>query len=185
MKKILITLLMILSSLVVFGQPTLEDDVKLFKRLIDYSEKKNITDSDIKACNRIADTLMTHNCYDYVIKRNDTLFCINGLTLLFGKICERANSRYSIKSYMKYLMANKGSAEEQLAFSFGDIFIKNPELVLNEIEKYSLEKRGLFLDAIAWGINNKEMIKFKNKSKELYKRHKKSMDYIINENSKY
>jgi hypothetical protein len=122
---------------------------------------------------------------------------INSITYYYGLVCLKASSQKGVKAYIKYLISQEGSAEEQLSFSFDKIFQKRPEVVLREITKHELSIRNLLLDHLVWGIlnnrwdfindkNSKDIFfKYYDKSGELYKQYPKEIDYILQEINGY
>lgn len=146
--------LKILSALVVpiliYGV-TPECDSTLFKNLIEYSEKHKITNSEFLACKTIVDTLDKYNC-DFFI-RNEK-YIETSLTYLFGKICYKANNDAAIKAYLDYHIKHIGSAEEQISFSFENLFYLQPKLILDEIliNGESIQKE--LLTSLVWGFLN-------------------------------
>jgi hypothetical protein len=119
--------------------------------------KKSLTLDEFQKCKKVVDSLWKHHCYDYVKTINEENYGITTLTLEFGKICVKTNSDIAVKAYIEYLNKNKGSAEEQLSFSFENIFVKRPENVLLYISKEDSVTQDRLLSSLAWGFVNNRM----------------------------
>jgi hypothetical protein len=132
-------------------------DSSLFKFLMASGNKKSLTLDEFQKCKKVVDSLWKHHCYDYVKTVNEESYGITTLTLEFGKICIKANSDIAVNAYIDYLNKNKGSAEEQLSFSFENIFVKRPESVLLNISKQDSITRDRLLSSLAWGFVNNRM----------------------------
>lgn len=131
-------------------------DSTLFRFLMESGNKKSLTLVEFQKCKKIVDSLWKHQCYDYVKTVNEENYAITTLTLEFGKICIKANSDIAVKAYIEYLNKNKGSAEEQLGFSFENIFVQRPESVLSQISTQDSVTRDRLLFHLAWGfVNNR------------------------------
>lgn len=131
-------------------------DSTLFKFLMESGNKKSLTLVEFQKCKKIVDSLWRHQCYDYVKTINEENFGITTLTLEFGKICLKANSEIAVNAYIEYLNNNKGSAEEQLDFSFENIFVQRPENVLSYISKQDSSTQNTLLSRLSWGfVNNR------------------------------
>jgi len=125
-------------------------------------------------------------CSDYIGKNGSV---ITGRTYLFARICIVRNSQKSVEEYIKYLKRQHSSAEEQLSFSFEEIFVQRPEDVLSLIKNdHDL------LNQLGWGfVNNhsgldltaknckKVFFQVNPKVKEIYPKYKKEIDYLIND----
>lgn len=125
-------------------------DSTLFIKLIDVSNQSKITTSDFLTCESIVDTLNKYGCMYF--DKNDTL--ITSLTFLFGKICYKVNSDTSIKAFLGYHIKHIGSAEEQISFSFENLFTLHPKLILDEILKTDTILQKDLLGSLAWGFLN-------------------------------
>ena len=132
-------------------------DSSLFKFLMASGNKKSLTLDEFQKCKKVVDSLWKHHCYDYIKTINEESYGITTLTLEFGKICIKANSDIAVKAYIEYLNKNKGSAEEQLSFSFENIFVKRPESVLLNISKQDSVTQDRLLSRLAWGFVNNRM----------------------------
>jgi hypothetical protein len=132
-------------------------DSTLFKFLMESGNKKSLTLVEFQKCKKIVDSLWKHQCYDYVKTINEENYAITTLTLEFGKICVKANSDIAVKAYIEYLNKNKVSAEEQLSFSFENLFVKRPESVLINISKQDSVTKERLLSSLAWGFVNNRM----------------------------
>lgn len=132
-------------------------DSSLFKFLIENGNKKSLTQVEFQKCKNVVDSLWLHQCYDYTKTINEENYGITTLTLEFGKICIKANSDIAVKAYIEYLNKNKGSAEEQLSFSFENLFVKRPESVLFNISKHDSVTQVRLLSSLAWGFVNNRM----------------------------
>lgn len=132
-------------------------DSTLFKFLMESGNKKSLTLVEFQKCKRIVDSLWMHQCYDYVKTVNEENYAITTLTLEFGKICVKANSDIAVKAYIEYLNKNKGSAEEQLYFSFENIFVQRPESVLSQISTQDSMTKNRLLWGLAWGFANNRL----------------------------
>jgi hypothetical protein len=131
-------------------------DSNLFKHLINISNQNNISIIEFQKCEKIVYDLWDKKCYDYVKSVNEENYAIGNLTYLFGRICIKADCDQAVKSYINYIQKNKGSAEEQLDFSFENIFVKRPESVLVEISKQDSSYIHRLLSDLAWGfVNNR------------------------------
>jgi hypothetical protein len=125
-------------------------DSTLFKKLIDFSNQTKITESEFLACKDIVDSLDNYDC-DYMVK-NERL--VTSLTFLFGKICYKTNTDTAIRSFVNYQIHHIGSAEEQISFSFENLFSLQPKLILDEILKTSDVMQKDLLNSLAWGFLN-------------------------------
>ena len=125
-------------------------DSTLFNKLIDFSNETEITESDFLSCKDIVDLLDKHDC-DYFIK-NEKL--VTSLTFLFGKICYKVNSDTSIRAFLDYHIKHINSAEEQISFSFENLFTLRPKLILDEILKTDTVIQKGLLGSLAWGFLN-------------------------------
>lgn len=131
-------------------------DSTLFKQLIKYANQKTLSADEFYKGKTIAYNLWKNGCDDYVKTINGVNYAITGLTYEFGKICINANSSLAVKSYIDYLIQNSCSAEEQLDFSFENIFVKRPENVLQEVSKQDSVTKDKLLRRLAWGfVNNR------------------------------
>ena len=179
-----------------FGETTNKN--AYFDTLIMYSQKPNIAKNEFGKCVKYVNMLLDSNITELVIIKDSTLFEQYTLTSLFGNICVKLNTIRSIRAFMGYLKKNEFSPEEQLSYSFQEIFWANPDIVLTEIETFKKEERKLYLERISYGFLNydpKEMSDIKRNPtdeyckkklfkkypiiKKIYKKHKKSLDYII------
>lgn len=131
-------------------------DTIMFKVLIEYSNYENISEKEFLICKDLVDTLWSQGCDDFVRRINNQNVAITSLTYTYGKICYIANSELATKSYIEYLLKNKNSAEEQLSFSFENLFTQKPYFILQEISKLNLDDQNQLLREIAWGfVNNR------------------------------
>ncbi len=127
-------------------------DSNLFTKLIDVSNQSKITTSDFLTCELIVDTLDKYDCMYY--EKDEAL--ITSLTFLFGKICYEVNTDSSIKAFLDYHIKHIGFAEEQISFSFENLFTLRPKLILDEILKTDTVSQNDLLGSLAWGfINNR------------------------------
>lgn len=159
-----------------------------FKKLAYISKEKSITDTQLDVAVQLLKKLEHDKCSDYV-RKNGSI--ITGRTYLFATICLINNSPKSVKEYVEYLKRQHGSAEEQLSFSFEQIFVQRPEDVLSLIRN----DRDL-LNQLAWGfINNhasgltiknykKVFFRINPKIREIYPKYKKGIDYLIDDIAK-
>ena len=125
-------------------------DSTLFKKLIDFSNETEITESEFLSCKDIVDQLDNYDC-DYFIE-NERL--VTSLTFLFGKICYKVNNDSSIKAFLDYHIKHIGSVEEQISFSFENLFTLRPKLILDEILKADTTVQIDLLSSLAWGFLN-------------------------------
>ena len=76
------------------------------------------------------------------------------LDFLPSYFCETENSQILL-SFFDTLWSNRSSANEMPAYSIGDCFSCNPDLVLENLRTLSdSEKRNLILSPIDWGLIN-------------------------------
>lgn len=127
---------------------------KWFERLYPYSELEFVDDSVLKICNQIVDTLCYYGCSDYITGENENKYVEFSLTGLYGKICQKSNSAKGVEFFVKYLLRNDNSAEEQLSFSFENIFVNRPSFVLEQIHRQDKSKQEYLLMHLAWGFLN-------------------------------
>jgi hypothetical protein len=125
-------------------------DSTLFKKLIGFSKQSKITSSEFLTCKLIVDTLDKYDCLYY--EKDETL--ITSLTFLFGKICYKINNDASIKAFLDYRIRHINSAEEQISFSFENLFTLRPKLILDEILKTDTTMQKDLLGSLAWGFLN-------------------------------
>jgi hypothetical protein len=142
--KQLITFIFLLSSLLSFGQNC---DSNYFEQLELACTKKVITNIEFSTYLQTVRKLESNNCFDYIKKRNGQEFVETGLTYLFGNICMNTNSEKATQEFINYLKRKSGSAEEQMSFSFENIFKQNPKRVFSLIGIDTA-----LLDHIAWGF---------------------------------
>jgi len=184
MKPILIPIILLTAVINSFAQIKCSPK---FQQLIVFSKKHVITNDDFLASLAIVKNLESNNCLDYVVKKNGEETVISGRTYLFGEICLKNNSRHAVKEYVNYIKRHRGSAEEQISFSFERLFVNRPEDVLSVIGL-----NNFFLDHLVWGyLNNhdnlhpqnyKEMFfRINPKAKALYPKYKKHIDYLLKE----
>jgi len=185
-------------------------DPKDFRKLISISKSKAISDSEFKSTMIIVKRLEKNRCWDYDIKKNGQDYAVNSLTYLFGEICLIKNDSSAIQEYINYMKRNTSSAEEQIGFSFEHLFVKQPEIVLSlidydtelldqlawgfinnryygPIDPYEKEpNKAFFISAnnpkpVLNASNYKTIFYQVNpKVKELNKRFKKQIDYLLN-----
>jgi hypothetical protein len=155
MKNGLVLSLLFFLSLSGYSQESC--DSSLFKFLMESGNKKSLTLQEFQKCKIIVDSLWIHQCHDYAKTIKEVSYGITTLTLEFGKICIKANSDIAVKAYIEYLNKNKGSAEEQLDFSFENIFVKRPESVLSQISSQDSLTRDRLLENLAWGFANNRL----------------------------
>jgi len=192
----ILLLAMLFLSKYCFGETTNKN--ASFDTLILYSQKPNVANNEFGKCVKYVNMLLDSSITELVITKDSTLFEQYTLTSLFGNICVKLNTILSIRAFMGYLKKNEFSSEEQLSYSFQEIFWANPDLVLSEIETLQKEKRIYYLDRLSYGFlgfGSKEIsayrqnptenyckkILFKKhpKVKKIYKKHKEALDYII------
>jgi len=174
-------------------------------------EKSIITQNDLEISWQITQKLYNLKYTDYIDSvANGMEYVSHSLTKIFSDICIKANNKMGVDYYFNYLDFTYGSAEEERSFGLERLFVKNPEIVLNEIGiNYD------FLDQIVWGfLNNRyygalnpyeendytAMTVFENEPKPVlnkdncrsiffetnpimktkYNEYKKQIDYIIN-----
>lgn len=127
---------------------------KWFGALYPYSKLEFVGDSALSICDAMVDTLCYYGCSDHLSgeSRNDSVDYT--LTLLYGIICLKSNSAKGVASFMNYLIRNENSAEEQLSFSFENIFVHRPRTVLEQIHRKHTGKREYLLGHLAWGFLN-------------------------------
>jgi hypothetical protein len=147
-----------------FGATLKDDSVKylvcgdstLFEKLIDISEKEKISNQDFNDCLIIVDSL--DECDFYYKTIGNEIYAITSLTFLFGEICYKTNTPKATNSYMDYRIRYMGSAEEQLSFSFEQLFTIQPKLIMDEIKKKDEKLQKELLQDLAWGFcNNRAM----------------------------
>ena len=132
-------------------------DSTLFEKLINFSDQTEITETEFLACKDIVDSLDKYDCVYFI--KNEKL--VTSLTFLFGKICYKTNTNTPIKSFINYQINHIGSAEEQLSFSFENLFTLQPKLILDEILKTDTVMQKDLLNSIVWGfINNMDCMGF-------------------------
>lgn len=127
-------------------------DSTFYNQLIQFRNSKTITDLDFNKCYKIVGKLSKNQCYDYVKVINGEYRFITRLTLIFGEICVKANSPNSVNKYVEYYIKRKGSPEEQLDYSLGDVFQKRPKDAMNEISKRDSITRESLLFGLAFGF---------------------------------
>ena len=145
--KQLLTCIFILSCSLAFGQS--DCDPKDFELIKSACRKSILTEVEFFSCIETIKKLEGNKCFDYVQKRNGQEYVETGLTYLLGELCALANSDKSVQAYIDYLNRHKGSAEEQMSFSFEYLFKQNPKRVLSLIKS---EKA--LLDHLVWGFMN-------------------------------
>lgn len=157
MKYIKIGIVLILCVLIKFNLQAQNDcDSTLFKQLLKYGKSKTISIEDFQKCQHIVNQLWIQHCQFYTKVINDQNYVISSLTFEYGKICIKANPEYSVKSFIDYIIDNKNSAEEQIAFSFENIYVKYPKAVLIEISNFDNETRKEMIILLALGfVNNR------------------------------
>lgn len=166
---------------------------KDFKKLFALSNQASVADSTFTAGLKIFKKLEAGKCHDYTtknVKHPDSV--IASLTRIFGDICLKANSRRAINEYVTYLNRHTGSAEEQLSFSFEQLFVQQPADVLSVI---GTDNR--LMKHLVWGfVNNhynagpgSSRLNIKNynavfyrvnpQMKQLYPKYKTQIDYLL------
>ncbi|MCO5945332.1 hypothetical protein [Mucilaginibacter flavidus] len=203
MKQIILFALLVVIAANTFAQNC---DPAKFRKLETLSRKQVVTDSEFTIVLRLVKNLDRNKCSDYIKKRNGQEYVVAVLTELFGKICLKNNSLNAVKEYVNYVKRHHGSAEEQLSFSFEELFVRQPEYVLSTIgyDEY-------LLNSLVWGfVNNhyytsddqkkvtkntdgkvkpqlnttnyKEVFYKTNPGiKDIYPKHKKSIDYLLSQ----
>ncbi len=130
-------------------------DSVLFNQLMYYNTLKSVSDKELIVCRNLVDSLSDQHCYFYE-KNNQA---ISSLTFEFGKICLKANSDQGVKLFIEYLIKNRkrGSAEEQLSFSFEYLFEQQPENVMNEMAKLDNSTKDQLIGELCWGFCNNHL----------------------------
>jgi len=179
-------------------------DPAKFRKLDVLSRKQIVTDSEFTIVLRLVKNLDRNRCSDYIRKRKGQEYVVGGLTALFGEICLKNNNLNAVKEYVKYVKRHHGSAEEQLSFSFEELFVRQPEYVLSTIgyDEY-------LLNSLEWGFVNNHYYTSDDQKKvtkntdakvkpqlnttnykgvfykmnpgirEIYPKYKKSIDYLL------
>ncbi|GAA3969022.1 hypothetical protein [Mucilaginibacter dorajii] len=161
-------------------------DPRAFKKLISFSKKHSLSDKQFTSALLIVKKLELGNCSYYEVKTKGINYQLASLTELLGNICIKTNTPTAVNEYVLYMKRHSTSAEEQMAFSFEQIFVKQPAYVLAAVGQNTA-----LLDQLEWGVvNNQPNIKLNNYKtafysaypalKQLYPKYKKQVDYLLN-----
>ena len=151
MKKIIFVILTVIA---LNGKSQESCDSAMFYKLYYISQKKNIENSDFLLSLKLLDSLEIYRNCDHVIILPDSIYTC--LTYTFGRICLKVNNELSIKSFMTYRLKHNGSAEELLCFTFENLFVVKPDVILREISKKDSTLQKFLLNDLIWGfINNR------------------------------
>lgn len=161
-------------------------DPRVFEKLISFSKKHSLSEKQFTKALLIVKKLELGNCSDYEVKTKGVNYQLASLTELLGNICIKTNTPVAVNEYVLYMKRHSTSAEEQIAFSFEQIFVKQPAYVLAAVGQNTA-----LLDQLEWGVvNNQPNIKLNNYKtafystypalKQLYPKYKKQVDYLLN-----
>ncbi len=161
-------------------------DHQAFKKLISLSKKHTLSDKQFTDALVIVKQLEFAGCPDYEVEIEGINYQLACLTELLGTLCIKTNTPTAVNEYVLYLKRHSASAEEQMAYSFEQIFIKQPAYVLAAVGQNMA-----LLDQLEWGVvNNQPAIKLNNYKtafystypavKLLYPKYKKQVDYLLN-----
>jgi hypothetical protein len=161
-------------------------DPHAFKKLISFSKKHSLSDKQFTGILLIVKKLELAGCSDYEVKTKGVNYQLASLTELLGNICIKTNTPAAVNEYVLYMKRHSTSTEEQIAFSFEQIFVKHPAYVLAAVGQNTA-----LLDQLEWGVvNNQPNIKLNNYKtafysaypalKQLYPKYKKQVDYLLN-----
>ncbi|MDN3583489.1 hypothetical protein [Mucilaginibacter flavus] len=161
-------------------------DPQAFKKLVSVSKKHALSDRQFTDALVIVRQLESAGCPDYEVKIKGTNYQLACLTELLGTLCIKTNTPAAVNEYVLYLKRHSASAEEQMAYSFEQIFVKQPAYVLAAVGQNTA-----LLDQLEWGVvNNQPAIKLNNYKtafystypavKLLYPKYKKQVDYLLN-----
>jgi hypothetical protein len=161
-------------------------DPRAFKKLISFSKKRSLSDKQFTGALLIVKKLELASCADYEVKTKGVNYQLASLTELLGNICINTNTPTAVNEYVLYMKRHSTSADEQMAFSFEQIFVKQPAYVLTAVGQNTA-----LLDQLEWGVvNNQHHIKLNNYKtafysaypslKLLYPKYKKQVDYLLN-----
>ncbi|MBI9037390.1 MAG: hypothetical protein JEY97_04585 [Bacteroidales bacterium] len=128
------------------------EDSTLYKKLIEYSDKNKLSESEFRICKPIFDSL--DGCQFLGYYSGNQFQTVSSLTFLYGKICYKTNTTSSIHAYLDYHIRHIGSAEEQISFSFEPLFSLRPKLILDEILNQSEKFQKQLLNSLVWGFLN-------------------------------
>ncbi len=148
MKNLSIGILLTI-SFASFGQNSC--DSTLFNQLFKISKQDKVNSSDFQRSKNLVDSLSYRFC-DHVIILPDSIY--TSLTYTYGRICLKANSTESVNSFLKYRLDHKGSAEEMLSFTLENLFVKKPDIILQEISRYDSITKEDILNDLIWGFLN-------------------------------
>lgn len=151
MKKLVIIILLFSGY---FTQAQQCKDCKLqFDTLLKTLNKKNVTKDDLLKCTDITVYLINRKYYRYIDSTSSIskhiLYSSHSLTKTYADLCLKYGGEFGVHSYINYCNINRNSAEEEISFSLERIFVKFPEITLDEIKKDSR-----LLDRLIWGFLN-------------------------------
>jgi hypothetical protein len=150
MSKLISALLIILSSSILFAQST---STEMISALVGISDKPEINDSLLNISTVIVDSLM-QNLYRPEYNIFIDVINLSRLPKTFGIICEKVNSAKSLNTYFKYLIQYQNIlySVADSKYEMKSLFEKNPELMLDEIDKYDNEKKKYLLEQLGIGL---------------------------------
>lgn len=156
-KAYLTSLIILLASINSIGQQY-DTYKQKFDTLLIILEQNKINKTDLYKSWEITRNLYSVRYTDYIDSIvNRTSYVSHSLTRTYSDICIKIGDNIGVKYYFKYMELTIGSAEEERSFGLERLFVKYPEIVLQQIGN----NEGL-LNSLTWGFLNNRYYGAKN-----------------------
>jgi len=151
MKRIYLTLIIILTKSFISSGQQCDSCKTYFDNLLSILKQNQVTVSDLKKSWQITTKLYIWGYTDYDSVANNNTYILHTLTRTFSDICIKAGGNIGVDYYFKYMFYTYGSAEKEKSSALERLFVKFPEIVLKRIG----ENEELLIELSRGFINNR------------------------------